>query len=68
MATCFMIQPFDRDKFDKRYADTFEPAMSKAELEPYRVDRDPTSSIVTFELLCTKSFGASEVSGSLINR
>jgi len=41
METCFVIQPFDRDKFDKRYADVFEPAIRGAGLEPYRVDRDP---------------------------
>jgi len=39
--TCFVIQPFDRDKFDRRYTDIFEPAIRTAELEPYRVDRDP---------------------------
>ena len=39
--TCFVIQPFDRDKFDKRYTDVFEPAIKAAGLEPYRVDKDP---------------------------
>src|SRR5258706_7620704 len=42
MQTCFVIQPFDAGKFDKRYADTFEPAIRGAGLEPYRVDRDPS--------------------------
>ena len=42
MDTCFVIQPFDRDKFDKRYNDIFEPAIKAAGLEPYRVDRDPS--------------------------
>jgi len=41
MDTCFVIQPFDRDKFDKRYTDCFEPAILAAGLNPYRVDRDP---------------------------
>ena len=40
--TCFVIQPFDRDKFDKRYNDVFEPAIKAAGLEPYRVDKDPS--------------------------
>lgn len=40
MDKCFVIQPFDKDKFDKRYIDIFEPAISKSELEPYRIDRD----------------------------
>lgn len=42
MDTCFVIQPFDKDKFDKRYNDIFEPAIIAAGLEPYRVDRDPS--------------------------
>lgn len=38
---CFMIQPFDGGKFDKRFDDVFAPAVEAAGLEPYRVDRDP---------------------------
>ena len=38
----FVIQPFDKDKFDKRYNDIFEPAIKAAGHEPYRVDRDPS--------------------------
>jgi hypothetical protein len=38
---CFVIQPFDKGKFDKRYDDVFSPAILDAGLEPYRVDRDP---------------------------
>lgn len=45
MATCFVIQPFDNGKFDKRYDDTFSPAIRNAGLEPYRIDRDPKVSI-----------------------
>jgi hypothetical protein len=41
MSTCFVIQPFDSGPFDKRYEDTIAPAISAADLEPYRVDRDP---------------------------
>lgn len=41
MPTCFVIQPFDRGKFDKRFEDTFRPAIEEAGLEPYRVDQDP---------------------------
>lgn len=41
MATCFVIQPFDAGKFDKRFTDVFAPAIKAAELEPYRVDQDP---------------------------
>jgi hypothetical protein len=40
-----VIQPFDNGKFDKRFIDIFLPAIKKAGLEPYRVDRDPSVSI-----------------------
>jgi hypothetical protein len=40
MDKCFVIQPFDNGKFDKRYVDIFEPAIKKAEFEPYRIDND----------------------------
>lgn len=42
---CFVIQPFDGGKFDKRYVDVFEPAIRKANVEPYRVDKDPSVSV-----------------------
>lgn len=42
MPTCFVIQPFS-PKFDKRYADVYKPALEQAGLEPYRVDRDPST-------------------------
>lgn len=41
MPTCFVIQPFDSGKFDKRFDDVYVPAIEDAGLEPYRVDRDP---------------------------
>ena len=40
MATCFVIQPFDGGKYDKRYTDTYKPAIEAAGLEAYRVDED----------------------------
>lgn len=40
MEKCFVIQPFDNGKFDKRFVDIFEPAIKKAEHEPYRIDKD----------------------------
>ena len=42
MGKCFVIQPFDKSRFDKRFDDHFAPAIRKAGLEPYRVDRDPS--------------------------
>ena len=36
------MQPFDRGTFDKRYDDVYAPAIQDADLEPYRVDRDPS--------------------------
>jgi nucleoside 2-deoxyribosyltransferase len=45
LATCFVIQPFDRSRFDKLYDDVFGAAITAAGLEPYRVDRDPAAAI-----------------------
>jgi len=45
MPTCFVIKPFDRGKFDKRFEDTFKPAIEEAGLEAYRVDQDPNVEI-----------------------
>ena len=42
MGNCFVIQPFDKGRFDKRFDDHFAPAIRKSGLEPYRVDRDPS--------------------------
>jgi hypothetical protein len=41
MPICFVIQPFDSGKFDKRFNDVYKPAIEAAGLEAYRVDRDP---------------------------
>lgn len=41
MATCFVIQPFDSGKYDKRFQDIYKPAIEAAGLEAYRVDQDP---------------------------
>ncbi len=40
MATCFVIQPFDAGRFDKRFEQVFTPAIKAASLEAYRVDKD----------------------------
>jgi hypothetical protein len=45
MSKCFVIQPFDGGKFDKRFDDIYEPAIKAAGIEPYRVDRDPSVTI-----------------------
>jgi len=45
MPTCFVMQPFDRDKFDRRYEEIFKPAIIAAGLDPYRVDKDPGVSV-----------------------
>ena len=42
---CFVIQPFDNGKFDKRYYDIFKPAIEAAGLIAYRVDEDETVEI-----------------------
>lgn len=48
--TCFVIQPFDGERFDKRYDDVFAPAIRSAGLEPYRVDQDPSARVVIEEI------------------
>jgi len=45
MGKCFVIQPFDNGKFDKRYKDTYKPAIEDCGLEAYRVDKDSNSVI-----------------------
>jgi hypothetical protein len=45
MSTCFVIQPFDGAKFDKRFSDVYKPAIENAGLEAYRVDIDPGVSV-----------------------
>ncbi len=50
MGKCFVIQPFDRGKFDKRYDDVLVPAIKEAGLTPYRVDRDPVVTIPIEEI------------------
>lgn len=46
MPTCFVIQPFDSDKFDKRFDSIFEPACKAAGMDAYRVDRDNSATIL----------------------
>ncbi len=45
MERCFVVQPFDKSIFHKRYKDTYAPAIQAAGLEPYRVDEDYSSDI-----------------------
>ena len=48
MSKCFVIQPFDGGKFDKRFTDTYKPAIEDCGIEAYRVDMD-ISSIIPIE-------------------
>lgn len=43
---CFVIQPFDKGKFDKRFHDDFKPALKDAGFEAYRVDEDPAPDVL----------------------
>jgi hypothetical protein len=45
MPICFVIQPFDKGKYDKRYNDIYLPAIQEAGLEAYRVDNDPSVTV-----------------------
>ena len=46
MGRCFVIQPFDRGAYDKRYEDVIVPAIVNAGLNDYRVDRDPATKVL----------------------
>jgi hypothetical protein len=46
MGRCFVIQPFDKGAYDKRYEDVLVPAISGAGLDDYRVDRDPSTRVL----------------------
>lgn len=46
MATCFVIQPFDRGRYDQRFKDTFRPAVEATGLDAYRVDEDPATGVL----------------------
>ena len=43
---CFIIQPFDGNELDRRYRETFKPALEKAGLDVYRVDLDPSADVL----------------------
>jgi hypothetical protein len=43
---CAVIQPFDGDRFDRRYEEVYKPAILNAGFEPYRVDQDDSSNII----------------------
>jgi hypothetical protein len=45
VSVCFVIQPFDGSKFDKRFQDVYKPAIEGAGIEAYRVDTDPGVSV-----------------------
>ena len=40
MQTCFVIQPFDSEKYDRRFKEVYKPALAEVEIEAYRVDED----------------------------
>lgn len=50
MEKCFVIQPFDNDKFEKRFEDVFKPAIQNTGLEPYRIDKDLSVRIMIDEI------------------
>ena len=40
MKNCFVMQPFDNDKFDRRFEEVIGPAIENCGFFPYRVDED----------------------------
>jgi hypothetical protein len=59
MSRCFVIQPFDKGPFDKRYRDILAPAIVDAGLDPYRVDEDPSANILIDDI--ESGIGASAI-------
>jgi nucleoside 2-deoxyribosyltransferase len=47
---CCVFQPFDEGPFDKRYDEILAPAIEAANLQPYRVDRDPNAVVLMEKL------------------
>lgn len=45
MANCFVIQRFDKGRFDELFDEVYKPAIEAAGLAAYRVDRDPTVTV-----------------------
>lgn len=50
---CFVLQPFDKGKFDKRYKEIIEPTINECGLFSYRVDED-CASIIPIESIHMK--------------
>lgn len=48
MPSCFVIQPFDGGRFDKRYANTFQPAIEAAGPDPYANFESGSSAFLDF--------------------
>ena len=48
--SCFIIQPFDNGDYDKRYKETYLPAIEASGFTPYRVDEDSSASIPIYEI------------------
>lgn len=47
MRKCFVIQPFDKGKFDTRYNDSIKPAIETVDgVEAYRVDNDKSVVVI----------------------
>ena len=46
MKYCFVIQPFDGDKYDKRFDEIIKPTVESLGYLAYRIDRDPTADIL----------------------
>lgn len=57
MKHCFIMQPFDKGKFDKRYIEIIEPTVIECGYLPYRVDRDESAEVLidTIEKMITSS-------------
>lgn len=46
MKSCFVMQPFDNGKFDKRFKEIIEPVVFECGFTPYRVDKDDAADVL----------------------
>jgi hypothetical protein len=43
---CFIMQPFDKGIFDRRFSEIIEPVVVESGYLPYRVDRDESADVI----------------------
>jgi len=65
MKYCFVMQPFDGDKYDKRFDEIIKPTVESLGYLAYRIDRDSTADILIESIehkIKTSDFCIAEIS------